>query len=258
MKFNTAIVRIPCRNMVNGLTSANLGFPNYQTALKQHKNYIKALKACGLTVYNMPPDENYPDSCFIEDTAIVDEKIAIIVNPSEPTRKGEEILVREKLLKFYDPEKIVTIQSPGTLDGGDVMRVEDTYYIGISKRTNQEGALQLKIYLESHGYTTHFVPFSHCLHLKSEVNYIGSDTLLISSKFLNNSLFKGYICISVDDNEVYAANSLCINKKIITPKGFPKTKQLLIDYGFSLIELEMSEFQKLDGGLSCLSLRFNM
>ena len=256
MEFKKAIVRTPCHNMISGLTSSNLGTPIYAIALKQHKKYVKALESCGLTVYRMQADETYPDSCFIEDTAIVNQKIVVICNMSESTRSGEEVNVRLKLLEFHPQEKIHTIISPGTLDGGDCMRVENTYFIGISNRTNFEGANQLKNVLSKHGFTVKFVTFDHCLHLKSELNYLGENILLITKQFVKNPLFQDYHHIIVDSDEKYAANSLCINDTVLIPEGFPITKKSIIDHGFNILELEMSEFQKLDGGLSCLSLRF--
>jgi len=256
MEFTTAIVRDPCRNMVNGLTTANLGFPDYEISLKQHNGYINSLKSCGLTVHRMKADENYPDSCFIEDTAIVNEDLAVLCAMSEPSRSGEVNSVQLKLLEFYSQENICKIISPGTLDGGDIMRVENTYYVGLSNRTNLEGAKQFRKFLSRFGFSVEFVKFTHCLHLKSEVNYLGNGVLILSKEFQKNPLFQKYEWITVEKQELYAANSLRINKKVITPTGFPIIKQNLIDYGYDIIELNMSEFQKLDGGLSCLSLRF--
>ncbi len=256
MRISTAIVRTPCRNMVNGLTTSNLGIPNFELALKQHHEYVKALKSCNVNVYCMDADENYPDSCFIEDTAIVNEKITVICNMIEPSRSGEEVSIRLKLMEYYTQDKLFNIVPPGTLDGGDIMRVEDTYYIGLSKRTNIEGATQLKTTLSKFGFSTEFVKFDHCLHLKSEVNYLGDGVLLLSKEFQKNPVFQKYKQISVEKEEIYAANSLRVNDSIIVPKGFPHTKKRLLDNGFDVIEIEMSEYQKLDGGLSCLSLRF--
>ncbi|TFG19958.1 MAG: N(G),N(G)-dimethylarginine dimethylaminohydrolase [Promethearchaeota archaeon] len=256
MKFKSAIVRTPCHNMVHGLTSSDLGIPIYKFALEQHAEYINTMKSCGLNVHCMSADEQFPDSCFVEDTAIVNEKCAVICNMSELSRNGEEISVKKKLTGFYNPSKIFAVKSPGTLDGGDIMRVDDTYYIGFSKRTNLTGAEQLKNILVHFDFLTEFVDFDHCLHLKSEVNYLGDGTLILSKRFQNKPLFQNYEHIIVEQDEVYAANSLRVNNYVITPKGFPNTKKKLLDHGFDIIELEMSEFQKLDGGLSCLSLRF--
>jgi len=234
MQFSTAIVRTPCRNMVNGLTTAKLGSPDYEIALKQHNGYIDSLKLCGLKVHCMKAEEIYPDSCFIEDTAIVNEDLAVICNMNELSRSGEVESVRMKLLEFYPLENVFTISSPGTLDGGDIMKVDNTYYVGLSKRTNLNGAEQFREFLTRYGFSVDFVKFNHCLHLKSEVNYLGNGVLILSKEFQKNPLFQKYEWITVEKQELYAANY----------------------YGFDIIELNMSEFQKLDGGLSCLSLRF--
>ncbi len=236
MKFKNAIVRIPRRNMINGLTTSDLGQPDYESALQQHMGYINALKSCGLEVHCMPAEENFPDSCFVEDTAIVNEKCVIISNMSESSRKGEEISVQKKLTDFYSRDKLLTIDSPGSLDGGDIMRVDNTYYIGISKRTNLDGAKQRKKILTQFDFFSEFVDFDHCLHLKSEVNYLGDGTLLLSKGFQNNPRFQNYEHIIIEQDEVYAANSLRVNNYIITPKGFPNTKKKLLNHGFDIIE----------------------
>ena len=139
--FKQAIVRTPCENMVNGISSANLGKPNYQKALLQHSKYIEALKYCGLEVTVLESDNNFPDSTFVEDTAVLTPKCAIIANPGTETRKNEIFTMSETIRKFY--QTIEGIKYPGTLDGGDIMMVDSHFYIGISDRTNLAGANQL-------------------------------------------------------------------------------------------------------------------
>ncbi len=256
MEFTTAIIRKHCHNMIHGLTTADIGLPDYNKALKQHEHYADALNSCGIKVFCMEPDEKFPDSCFIEDTAIVNEVIAVICRMKELSRSGEEESVHLKLQEFYSQEKIFNIKFPGTLDGGDILRIDDTYYVGISNRTNLEGGNQLKAILSRFDYSIEFVKFNHCLHLKSEVNYLGDEVLLISKKFQKNPLFQHFECITVKNEDLYAANSLRINEYVLTPKGFPNLLRELTNHGFNVLDLDMTEFQKLDGGLSCLSLRF--
>ena len=153
--FKHAIVRIVSKNFQYGLTSSKLGKPDYNKVLIQHSNYIEALKKCGLKVLTLETDVRFPDSTFVEDTAVVNEDLAIIANLGATSRQGEEIEIREVLDKFY--ENVESIEKPGTLDGGDVLRVEDQYYIGISKRTNKVGALQLKEILKKYGYSCSLV-----------------------------------------------------------------------------------------------------
>ncbi len=135
--FKNAIVRTPCSRIVEGISTSGLGLPDYELALSQHASYVEALKDCGVAVKILNPDEDYPDSTFVEDTAVLTEKCAIITNPGADSRKGEEGRVTEALKDYYDT--FAFIKSPGTLEGGDVMRVGDHFYVGLSARTNEEG-----------------------------------------------------------------------------------------------------------------------
>ena len=252
--FSRAIVRKPCKKFNEGLTTSNLGAPIYETTLVQHSKYVNALKKCGLEVIVLDPDENFPDSAFVEDTAVVNEKVAIIANPGAESRKGEEIEIKRVLDKYY--ENIEYINYPGTLDGGDVMKAENYYYIGISQRTNAEGARQLTVILSKHGFLCSSINLINYLHLKSGVNYIGDNNLLVSGEFTDNRLFENFNRIKVGKDEIYAANCVRINDRILIPQGYDKTKKALLELEYEIIELEMSEFRKMDGGLSCLSIRF--
>jgi dimethylargininase len=254
MRFSKAILRAPCKNMVKGITSANLGMPYYQVAMKQHARYNQILNQLGLSTVLLGEDNRFPDSCFVEDTAVLCDKIAIITLLGEPSRQGEELSIYATLKFYYN--NIQFIVSPGTVDGGDVMRIDNVFYIGLSKRTNHDGATQLKYILEQEGYTIKFIELSHFLHLKSGINYLGENTVLAGGEFVHKKEFQKYKIIEVKTNEQYSANSLRVNSTVIIPKGFPNTKLQLINHGFQIIEINMSEFQKLDGGLSCLSLRF--
>ena len=249
-----AIVRKPCKNFQNGISSSNLGPPKYRKALKQHSDYINSLKICGLEVIELNPDERFPDSTFVEDTAIVNKEFAIITNLGAISRQGEEIEINTVLENFYN--NIESIKHPGTVDGGDIMKVENQYYIGLSKRTNKEGVNQFKIILEKYGYTCFTIPLIRVLHLKTGVAYIGDNNLIAAGEFIDKPIFKDYNIIKVGEDESYAANSIRVNNFVILPKGFKKLKNSLLDYGYKILEIEMSEFRKMDGGLSCLSLRF--
>lgn len=252
--FLKAIVKKPCKNLVKGLTSANLGLPDYKLALIQHQKYVEALMECGLEVTVLEADENYPDSTFVEDTAFLTPKCAIITNPGAPSRRGE-IVEMERTIKNIS-QNVEYIKSPGTLEAGDVMMVGTHFFIGLSARTNQNGANQLITILEKYGYTGSTVTLGNVLHLKSGVSYLENNNLLTTSSFFRKSEFQKFNLILVDDNEEYAANSLWINDKVLVPKGFNKTKMKIDNLGYSTIEVDVSEFRKLDGGLSCLSLRY--
>ncbi len=252
--FTRAIVRKIGKKIVNGLTTANLGLPDYDTALRQHNDYIEALKKCGVTVTVLDPDEQYPDSTFVEDTAIVTERCAVISNPGAPSRNGEIVHMKEVLREFYP--QLEQIQFPGTLDGGDVLQVDNHFYIGVSERTNHEGAEQLAAILEKYDYTSTLVPLKDYLHLKTGIAYLGNSDLVVAGEFSEHEVFHEFHKIYVDANEEYAANCIRVNDYVILPQGYEKTAKKISDAGYSLIELPMTEFRKLDGGLSCLSLRF--
>jgi len=252
--FKNAIVRTPCPRLLEGLTTANLGKPIYSKAISQHLNYINALELCGLKVTILESDNNFPDSTFVEDVAILCEKCVIITNPGAISRKGEQQKVEEVLRKFY--KNIEKISDPGTLEGGDIMKVENHFYIGLSNRTNENGASQLIKILEKYGYTGSTVKLNEFLHLKSGINYIGNDIFVATGEFIKHKAFEGKKILKVEKDEEYASNMLNINGKIILPYGFNKTKKMIQEAGFSVIEVDTSEFRKIDGGLSCLSLRF--
>lgn len=255
--FTHAIVRRPGRSLINGLSSGGLR-PDYNQAISQHLAYSEALESCGLEVLTLPPAEHFPDSCFIEDPALLTPDCAIITNPGAPSRCGEAPLLADTLAKFYPPQHIHRITAPGALDGGDIMATERHYYIGRSERTNAEGAAQLAHILSQYGYSSSEVPLQRCLHLKSHVNYLDNDTLLLTGEFIDSPLFAGFRQLIVPAEEAYAANSLWINGLIIVPAGYPQTLRLLRQAGYKTLTLDMSEFRKLDGGLSCLSLRFRV
>jgi len=179
--------------------------------------------------------------------------VAVITNPGAPARQGEQEGMESVLARFRPTERILP---PGTLEGGDVLMVGRHFFIGISERTNVEGATQLGYILERHGNTFTLVPIAAGLHLKSSVNYVGKNTLLVSEAFAGRGEFKGYRTINVPQQETYAANTLWINDHLLMPAGFPETRQRLAALGLPLLELDVIEARKMDGGLTCMSLRF--
>ncbi len=251
--FSHAITRLPGENCAEGLTTASLGKPSFNLILKQHHAYRQTLLGLGLDVIALPAEPAFPDGYFVEDPAIITPHIAVITRPSVPSRQGEGTSL-EPFISYYRP--VFRIQPGGTLEGGDVMMVENHFFIGISKRTNKEGATQLAELLADAGHTSETVPVEAGLHLKSDVNYIGNETLLVTERFVDYPGFRHYRKISVDEDEQYAANSLLVNGSLIVPKGFPKTLARLDSLGYQVIELDVSEVRKMDGGLTCMSLRF--
>jgi len=252
-----AIVRPPGPNFSDGLTSVDLGAPDYQTALKQHAKYREALRSCGLTLVDLPPDYRYPDSTFVEDTAIITERCVVVTRPGAETRQGETAAIESELSKSFD--HIGFIQAPGTVDGGDVCEAGNHFFIGISARTNEAGAQQLADLLLAYDYNSEFVDVrdvKSILHLKSGLSYLGEKQLVVIDELAGFEQFRRYDLIRVDRGEEYAANCVRINDFALVAAGFPSFAKRLNECGYSTISLEMSEFQKMDGGLSCLSLRF--
>ncbi len=255
--FKNVIVRRPSKSMVEGITSApELGKPDYELALKQHDNYIKALESCGVKVTVLDAMEEFPDSCFVEDTAVLTKNCAIISNPGAPTRQKESGYMVDTIKKFYSEDKIEYITSPGTMEGGDVMMVGNHFYIGLSARTNEEGCKQFIAALEKHGHTGSIVPLEKVLHLKTGLAYLENNNLLVAGEFVDKEDFAKFNKIEITADEAYSANCIWVNEKVLVPAGYEKTKKAIENAGYEVILVDTSEYKKLDGGLSCLSLRF--
>lgn len=255
--FQHAIVRPPTTTFANGITTADLGTPDYQQALAQHAGYCAVLEACGLTLIRLEPDERYPDSTFVEDTAIITAHGALLTRPGALIRRGEIEAMGPVLLRRFP--NMATIEAPGTLDGGDVCQADEHFFIGLSARTNEAGAAQLAAWLATQGYSsttidTTLVP--GLLHLKTGMGYLGERRLVTLEAFAEHPAFHGYEVRAVPQAESYAANCLRMNDAVLVPTGHPQTTELVRAWGYPVIEVAMSEYQKMDGGLSCLSLRF--
>jgi dimethylargininase len=253
--FKHAIVRIPGNNFAQGLTTVQLGVPHYDQVLQQHARYCEALQECGLSLTTLDADLDHPDSTFVEDTAVLTARSAILARPGAGSRQGEVAAIQHAINSFF--LALLRIEAPGTLDGGDICEADNHFFLGLSHRTNEEGARQLAAYLAHDGYTSSVIDvrgMSSILHLKSGISYIGDRTLVVMEEMA--ALFRGYALIRVAEKESYAANCVRVNERVLVPAGYPLLLADLIAYGFNPLELEMSEFQKMDGGLSCLSLRF--
>jgi dimethylargininase len=270
-KLSRAIVRPPGASFVAGLTRAKLGLPDYHSALRQHAAYCDALESCGLTLTRLEPDERFPDSTFVEDTAILISRrvsgqgsscaaaatMAVMTRSGAPSRRGEGQSIAQTLTELG--LETAAISTPGTVDGGDICEAESHFFIGISERTNEAGASQLADLLKSLGYISSFVDIRNLdpiLHLKSGVAYLGDNRLVVIETLRAEAVFKGYELLAVENDEAYAANCVRINDRVLVAAGFPRFERTLKDLGYKTLPLEMNEFQKLDGGLSCLSLRF--
>jgi dimethylargininase len=296
--FNKAIVRAPCARFAEGLTTSDQGAPNHARALEQHAEYCAALEECGLTVTRLDADELYPDSTFVEDTAVIVEALpdgraialevtkqnpareqgrrrangettdalpdglatapcAILARPGAATRVGE--VENMALVLSRSCAELHSIREPGMLDGGDVCEAADHFFIGVSERTNETGAQQLTKFLASNGYTSTFVDIrgvKNVLHLKSGLAFLGDNRLAVIDALADHPAFRVYDLVRVDATEEYAANCVRVNDRVLVAAGYPGFEQTLQDLGYKTLAVGMTEFQKMDGGLSCLSLRF--
>jgi dimethylargininase len=288
--FTKAIIRQPSPNFSEGLTTAGLGAPNYERALAQHEAYCAALEHSGLTLIRLEADPEFPDSTFVEDTTVLarakipdgrhDDADAqthpptqvVLTRPGAPSRAGEVESMRRVLVEHFP--SFHSIQLPGTLDGGDVCEAGDRFFIGISERTNEAGARQLATILASFSYTTSFIDIrrrgvkqsvpgaiatgssSEILHLKSGLAYLGNNRLALIGSLADRPEFRGYALVKVDTDEEYAANCVRVNEHVLLAAGYPKLAGELKALGYQTLAIDMTEFQKMDGGLSCLSLRF--
>ncbi len=238
-----------------GLTGAGLGSPDMDLAVQQHAAYCEALRSCGIEVILLDAIEDYPDSTFIEDPAVIAGSRAVITRPGHPSRLGEAALIEPVLSRYFEVDRI---EPPGRIDGGDVLEIDDRILIGLSDRTDEAGARQLSEIFEKDGFKCGTVPVACGLHLKSGVSYMGNGTLLADGSMAGRDEFTGLDTITVAEGEEYCANSIEINGRILFPAGFPVTREKLKKKGLEIVEVDMTEFQKMDGGLSCLSLRMNI
>ena len=255
--FRNAIVRVPGENFEDGLTNATLGKPSYPKALEQHAAYCFALERCGLRVLSLPADSQHPDSTFVEDTAIVTSRWAILARPGAKSRQGEVSAIREALGRFFSAFQ--QIQPPGTLDGGDICEAGNHFFIGLSHRTNEDGARQLAGFLAGDGFSSSVVDIramNGVLHLKSGIAYLGDNHLVVMDSMADQPHFRNYDLIRVEPEETYAANCVRVNDYVLLPSGRPRLESALKQCGYKINPLDMTEFEKMDGGLSCLSLRF--
>jgi dimethylargininase len=257
-RFTQAIVCPPARNFADGLTTVDAGAPDVDLALAQHAAYCDALSRHGCALVPLRADVRYPDSTFVEDTALILPGVAaLLTRPGATSRAGETDAIYDALSPYFPG--MSHIQTPGTLDAGDVCEAEHHVFIGLSQRTNEEGARQLTEWLGAHRHRPVTVDIRETpgiLHLKSGVTALGGQRLLAIAALAVHPAFVDYDILQVPDGEEYAANCVRVNDVVFVADGYPRTHDLLRAHGYSLEILAMSEFAKMDGGLSCLSLRY--
>jgi len=252
-----AIVRPPSSNFAEGLTSANLGVPDVARALEQHARYCDALEACGVALTRLPADGDHPDATFVEDAAVLRREHAILTRPGAPSRAGEVAAIDAALAPYFSTRS--RIEEPGTLDGGDVCEAGDRFLIGISARTNEAGARQLAALLRRDGVDSTLVDIRNTdglLHLKSGISWLGDGRFAVNRALAAHPALRGLDMVRVEDGEAYAANCIRVNDHVLVASGFPRFEKMLRERGYDPLPVAVSEFEKMDGGLSCLSLRF--
>ena len=251
MKFKRALVREPSNTFPRCISS----HPAHDSvsitrAKKQHKNYCQVIASLGLEVIKLEPNNAFPDGCFVEDTAIVHKNRAIISRMGALSRRGEERAVYDYLSEYLDTKIMAT---PGTIEGGDVLHHPSYLISGVSQRTNQEGIQQLSDWLQ---VKVKQVKDDTIIHLKSHVTYLDRKTIVVDQKVADHPVFTQYAKVLIPEKEQYVTNTLTINKTVLLPSGFPESKNLIFERGFEVITLNMSEYQKCEGALTCLSILF--
>lgn len=252
-----AIVRRPANTLADGITTASLGAPNFARALEQHAAYCAALQAAGVTNVALESEAAFPDAHFVEDVAVLIGGRALLARPGHPARRHEADSLRSTLAEFFN--ELAEIEPPGTLDGGDVCDASDRVYVGLSQRTNASGIAQLDAWLERAGKTLITIDIRNrpgLLHLKSGMSFLGNERFVAVDAVAPLIGTRAQDVIGVAPDEAYAANCVRVNEVVFVAAGFPKLSADLTRSGFRTVALDVSEFRKMDGGLSCLSLRF--
>jgi dimethylargininase len=256
-KITAAIVRAPAANFGDGLSTAALGKPSYETALLQHAAYCEALRRAGVAVRELAPEPRFPDATFVEDVAVLLDALAILTRPGAATRRGEIETLRAPLAARFP--SVAEIVAPGTLDGGDVCDAGDRFFIGISQRTNAAGAAQLAELLARAGKRCSIVDvraIPGALHLKSAMAYAGDGRFVATAALAPHLGLSANRAIVTAPGEEDGANCVRVNAVVLLADGCPRLREQLDRAGYSVSILDVSEFRKMDGGLSCLSLRY--
>ena len=222
-------------------------------AAAQHRGYRGALEACGARVVTLPPAEEFPDSVFVEDAAIVLDEVAVLTRPAGESRRGEVGLLEPEVARL---RPVVRVEPPATLEGGDVLRLGRALYVGLSPRTNAEGADALRRLAAPHGYEVVVVEPRGCLHLKTGCSALDEETVIVNPEWVDAAAFRGREVLPVDAAEPWAANVLRVGGSVCVSAAFPRTADALAARGFDVRAVEVSEFAKAEGGLTCLSLLF--
>lgn len=253
--FNSAIVRKPARSVVNGLRADDRGSPTHEGVQAEHDAYVSALRAAGVEVTVLPALETFPDSIFVEDPAFVLPEGAILLRPGAPSRAGETPEIAPTLRAMF--ETVLDLPQPGFADGGDVLVTPKAIKIGLSARTDHQGAEALASCLARFGRRSEIVKTPEgVLHFKTECSLLDEETVLATERLARSGVFEGFRQIVVPGGEEAAANALRVNDVVMVGAQFPKTIALLDKLGYQVVSLSTAEIGKIDAGLSCMSLRW--
>jgi dimethylargininase len=225
-----------------------------ELAREQHAQYERTLERLGCAVHRVDPAPEMPDSVFIEDTAVVLDDVAIVMRPGVASRRGEPAAVAKALLPY---RRLASIESPGTLDGGDVLVLNRSIFVGASPRANRSGIDQLRGIAAPLGYSVRVVDIEGCLHLKSAVTALPGDVLLLNSAWVSPESFHGFEHVEIDPAEPAAANVVCIGETVLNRAAFPRTAERLLQRGFQIVTVPLTELAKAEGALTCCSVIFN-
>ena len=256
--FTRAITRAPGPSIINGLRANDTGTPDFARMQRDHLHYIKTLQMAGLLVTELPALPDFPDAQFVEDTALCLPEMAILMRPGAPSRRGEVAEIAPYLSKHYQSKhyelhKIKT----GYIEAGDILTTNTEILVGLSDRTDKTGIAELQSLVQHLDYTVRTVQTpAGVLHFKTDCSLLDGETILSTKRLANSGCFTGYNIIYTAKGEEAAANAIRVNDTVLMAKGFPKTSQRLRDAGYHIVEINNTECAKIDGGMSCLSLRF--
>jgi dimethylargininase len=222
-------------------------------ARAQHRRYEQTLQELGCTLLKQTQAPDLPDSVFVEDNAVLFDDLAVIARSAARSRRPETAAIETALEPYRE---LARIDDPGTLDGGDVLSVGRTVFVGASTRTNRDALNQMRVLLEPRGYDVRSVAVDGCLHLKSAVTRIGEDRLLVNRKWLDPSSLRGHELVDVDPTEPFGANTLWVENTLICSTLYPRTRDRLVDRGHRVVEVDLSELAKAEGGVTCCSIVF--
>lgn len=254
--FTHAVTRKPGKSVTDGLRAVDTGAPDLQLFLEHHADYVSALESTGATVVTLDPLEEFPDSVFVEDAALCLPEGAIAMRPGTPSRLDEAEKMAPVLEDIYG--KVHRISGPGFIDGGDILTTESEILVGTSARTDSAGIEELRALVASWGYTVRELQTPEgVLHFKTDCSLLDDKTILSTSRLAATGCFDGYRVLLTAEGEEPCANSIRFNNLVLMPAGFPKTEAMLRAEGYEVRTIGNSEAGKLDGGMSCLSLRFS-